>query len=215
MNVKLAVVVLSVFVSVSNAFAKYDFESLKSAVAYVESGNGNLYRYEPRFYERYLRGRDQWLSVLAQHGKEAVSASHGKYHIMYTTAYLYGFRGSPEELKSEAVQEQLFDKIFSDLLKIANGNYNKAIQYYNAGPKRKSPKYLKKVKKAYDKVVRNSDDIKFVSKPSASKKVYKIAKAKINKKLKSKKVSQKIKTIKVSELKLAKRCSTRKAEKSI
>ena len=161
--------------------AEIDFCRFKAAIAQVETGNGVFYRYEPKFYKKYLKGKKKWKKLINKYGKRAISASHGKYQIMYTTAHMYGFRGSPEELAKDDVQEELFKIIFTDLLKKAEGDYYNAIQYYNAGPHRESPDYLQKVIYEYNKTG-SANSFRLVNK---SKKIIKICKAKKVKKKKN------------------------------
>lgn len=154
---KLVLVIAIIILSVSQVLANVpkrelyysSYHKLKKAIAIVESDNGLYnYRYEPRIYTRYLKGQKHWERLVKKYGMKNISASHGKYHILYSTAYQYGFRGSPKQLATEAVQEKMFDRIFKILLKKANGNYDKAVMAWNTGsPKVKNKGYLKKVKK--------------------------------------------------------------------
>jgi hypothetical protein len=149
--VKKLMLIFAIVIMVGQAHAtEFDYKKLKSAIAYVESGNGVYYRYEPKIYKKYLKGKSKWEALIVQYGLEDISASHGKYQILYSTAHQYGFRGSPQLLGYDVVQDKLFDKIFKRLLKKAHGDSERAIMAWNTGsPKVPSYKYLEKVKKAY------------------------------------------------------------------
>lgn len=64
------------------------------AIAIVESNlDPKAYRFEPGFWERYLKNNPEW----SDKDPKRVSASYGVMQLMYTTAWLLGFRGEPED----------------------------------------------------------------------------------------------------------------------
>jgi len=73
-----------------------------ATIATESSGNPKAYRYEPAFYERYLKDKSPWTESPYYSESERISASYGLMQIMYTTAYNAGFRGQPEDLYDPA-----------------------------------------------------------------------------------------------------------------
>jgi len=75
---------------------KYNLKKLfLKAVCLVESDLNELaYRFEPKFWERYLKDNPEWKD---KNPKE-VSASYSLCQLMFTTAWGLGFRGTGEDL---------------------------------------------------------------------------------------------------------------------
>ena len=74
-----------------------------ATISTESSGNPkNDYRYEPGFYDRYIKNNDRWKDHPFYKFPERISASYGLMQIMYPTAYDLGFRGNPEDLKDPA-----------------------------------------------------------------------------------------------------------------
>ena len=160
MKIKFALIILLLVSRIAIA-GEYRYPTLKKAIAQTESGNGKYYRYEPKFYRKYLKGNPKFKKLIVKYGVRNISASHGKYHIMYSTAYEHGFRGSPKKLKENEIQEQLFDKIFARLLRKTEGDYDKAVMYWNTGS-RVNLTYLRRVKRHYKEEVQSENDKKVV-----------------------------------------------------
>lgn len=78
-----------------------------------------LYRYEPGFWNRYLRGRPEWAAptgagqAATEAHKRRVSASYGVCQIMFPTAVLFGLQRTdpPEVLLNPRVNLDLAGKI--------------------------------------------------------------------------------------------------------
>lgn len=92
---------------------KYKLEKLLlKAVAVVESSlNQTAYRFEPAFWENYLKNDPRWKD---REPKE-VSASYGLLQILYTTAVALGFDGTGEELYNPVINIELGAKLLGRL----------------------------------------------------------------------------------------------------
>lgn len=103
---------------------------LVEAVILKESGgHACAYRYEPEFYDRYLKGNAEYAGM----EPTRVSASYGLCQVMYPTARERGFRGEPELLCVPQVNIDLGCGILSALLRWADGDVRKASAAYNGG----------------------------------------------------------------------------------
>jgi soluble lytic murein transglycosylase-like protein len=67
---------------------------VQAVIAQESSGRPWAYRFEPLFWERYLKDNPRWAD--ADPGR--VSASYGLMQVMFPTAVDYGFTGTPEDL---------------------------------------------------------------------------------------------------------------------
>ena len=86
---------------------KYGLDKLYlKAIGIVESNlNPKAYRFEPAFWDRYLKNNPEW-----QNRKpELVSASHGLMQIMLTTAWSLGLRTQPDEKLVEDLQNPVIN----------------------------------------------------------------------------------------------------------
>lgn len=144
---------------------EFGFEKeLLKAVAMVESNlKVNAYRFEEKFWERYLKDNPEW----NKRDPKEVSASYGIMQIMYTTAAAAGFSGPGEELFNPALSIKLGAKILRELHKKAKEvkgckcwPIDVALARYNGGvtgnPRPdgtlRNQAYVDKVKAAYWKV---------------------------------------------------------------
>jgi soluble lytic murein transglycosylase-like protein len=116
--------------------AKKAADELKVPQALVESwiiqesgGRPYAYRFEPAFWERYLKGKPEWADL----DRDRVSASYGLLQIMFPTARQYGFKGQPEELFVPETNVEIACKIFKNLLEWSEGDIPKALAAYNGG----------------------------------------------------------------------------------
>ena len=93
---------------------KYRIEkTLIKSVATVESAlDVRAYRYEPMFWERYLKENDAWKNK----DPKIVSASYGLMQLMFTTAWQLGFRGQAEDLYNPVINVELGVKLMRQLL---------------------------------------------------------------------------------------------------
>lgn len=119
----------------------------------VEKGDGNLYfllwaihqqeasgkvqvpsRYEPQFYERYIKGNSEFAQAVKRYGKEAVASSYGPWQIMYPTAVEMGYQGRPGALSDAAISLPYVIKYLRKLETKFGDDTAKIIHAYNAGP---------------------------------------------------------------------------------
>lgn len=105
------------------------FTLLLSIATQESSLRAHAYRFEPAFWERYLKNNPLYHASLP----DRVSASYGLFQIMYPTAVDYGFHGEPEELFVPSTNVKFACKILADLLKWSNGDNQKALAAYNGG----------------------------------------------------------------------------------
>lgn len=83
------------------------------AVAFIESSwNPRAYRFEPAYWDRYLKDDPRW----AMRDPREVSASYGLCQLMYPTAVAIGFMGLAEELYNPAINIDLGGKYMRLLL---------------------------------------------------------------------------------------------------
>ncbi len=93
---------------------------LVAAVVEQESdGLANAYRYEPAFWNSYLRSNPKY----ATRDPREVSASYGLMQIMYPTAVDYGFAGAPEDLWDPATGLEYGCRVLAALLAWATRLY--------------------------------------------------------------------------------------------
>ena len=138
---------------------------LLKAVAITESSlDEHAYRFEPNFYDKYLKNKPEW----AGKDPSEISASYGLMQLMYTTAWGLGFRGPGEDLYNPVYNVELGAKLLRTLLKacpdltgmqlwpieVALARYNGG-SYLNPGPdgKLRNQKYV-------DRVFSNWSDLK-------------------------------------------------------
>lgn len=104
---------------------------LVEAVIEIESfgGRADAFRFEPDFYDRYLKGKPEWARWLPRRA----SSSYGLMQVMFPTARGIGFTGEPEELFVPKVNLYWGCKLLAKLLSWAKGNEAKALAAYNGG----------------------------------------------------------------------------------
>ena len=93
---------------------KYGLEKLfLKAVAITESSlDPNAYRYEPSFWDHYLKDKPEW----KDQDPRIVSASWGLMQLMWTTAWGLGFRGEVEDIINPVFNIELGAKLLRQLL---------------------------------------------------------------------------------------------------
>jgi hypothetical protein len=108
------------------------------ALIWIESrGDPHAYRYEPRFYQRYLKNKKPWVDNPYYNESEHISSSYGPLQIMYPTAYELGYRGTPEGLtRGTGIQWGM--KYFCKQMKRYDNRKLDAVAAYNAGGARRS-----------------------------------------------------------------------------
>lgn len=102
---------------------------VEAVVAVESSGNTDAFRFEPGFYELYLRGKREYAGQIPRR----ISSSYGLMQVMATTARQHGFTGEPEELFVPRVGLEYGCRHLAMLLRWAKGDVPKALGAYNAG----------------------------------------------------------------------------------
>jgi len=140
---------------------KYKIKKLLlKALAITESNlNERAYRYEPKYWERYMKGKPEW------EGRDVaeVSASYGICQIMYGTAVWLGWKGSGEDLYNPVVNIELGAKLLRKLLDKVNKfessalwSIEIALSRYNGGAWKNPDKFGKlRTQKYVDKIFDN------------------------------------------------------------
>lgn len=83
------------------------------AVAMSESSMiQTAYRYEPAFWQNYLKDNPEWKDK----DPAVVSASYGLMQLMWTTAWAMGFRGTQEDLYNPVYNIELGARLIRQLL---------------------------------------------------------------------------------------------------
>lgn len=106
-----------------------DADLLEAQVLVESSGHTDAFRFEPGFYERYLRGKGEWAGWIPRR----VSSSYGLLQVMFPTAIEHGFVGEPEDLFKPRTGLFAGATILHALLTWAEGDIVRAIAAYNAG----------------------------------------------------------------------------------
>jgi soluble lytic murein transglycosylase-like protein len=122
-------------------------ELILATIATESAGQAQAKRYEPAFYERYIRNNKKYKHLPWFDEPERISSSYGLMQIMYTTALAMGF---PEELEPEDLCDPYTNIHFGCLYVLhqkAQTNLEpiKVTAAYNAGSLRPSdepPYYL-------------------------------------------------------------------------
>ena len=102
---------------------------MEALVLTESSGRADAFRFEPAFYDRYLKGKAEWADQIPRR----VSSSYGLMQIMYPVAKELGFNGEPEMLFVPSVNLTWGCLKFSQLLGWAAGDENRALCAYNGG----------------------------------------------------------------------------------
>ncbi len=127
---------------------------LVQAVCEVESaGRTSAYRYEPKFWTKYLKGKPEWAGA----NPERVSASYGLAQVMFPVAKEHGFRSDPEALFMPQIGVTYGCIHLASLMAWAKNDTDKALSAYNAGKGNahapyKNQTYIDKVKAALAKI---------------------------------------------------------------
>lgn len=103
---------------------------LRAQVEQESSGDPNALRYEPAFFDRYIRDNPE--AAGARYVAFA-ACSIGLMQIMLETACEIGFSGQPWELFSPRVGLAWGAKRMQQLVAWADGDYRKALAAYNGG----------------------------------------------------------------------------------
>lgn len=129
---------------------------LVEAVVLTESsGKTHAYRFEPGFWQRYLKGKPQYDGA----NPERVSSSYGLMQVMYPVAREMGFHeDAPEYLFVPTVGLLWGCKKLRSLLDWAKQNVNQALAAYNGGkggnetPPYRNQHYVDKVQRNLERI---------------------------------------------------------------
>lgn len=105
---------------------------LVQAICMVESsGKTYAYRYEPRFWVRYMEKKPRWDGA----NPERVSASYGLMQVMFPVAIEHGYddRDPPEGLFVPTVGLEFGVRVLMHNLGWSNGDIPAALAAYNGG----------------------------------------------------------------------------------
>lgn len=138
---------------IKSAAGRYglDPQLVEAVVRTESSGNPRAYRFEPAFWDRYLKNNPAYSNSQPRR----VSASYGLMQLMYPTAKdELGFNNEPEGLFIPQVSLDLGCRLLARNLKWANGDMDAALAAYNGGrtesnrkPPYRNSGYVVKVKK--------------------------------------------------------------------
>ena len=157
-----------------NIGKKYNLRKLfLKAVGIVESSlDEHAYRFEPKFWERYLQDNPKW----KDRDPKEVSASFGICQLMFTTSWELGFRGTGEELYNPVINIELGAKLIRKLVdKCKKEKYHfntpfnplsMAMARYNGGSYKnpdddgwiRNEEYVKKIFKTYRELMRTEKE---------------------------------------------------------
>lgn len=127
--------------------------NLVEAIVIAESNAcTDAFRYEPGFYDRYLRDSSEWRDW----NPRRVSSSYGLMQVLFTTAKSYGFGDLPELLFLPDVGLKYGCLHLTKMLSFAGQDVRKALAAYNGGQGNwkgaDAQKYAARVSKLYEAV---------------------------------------------------------------
>lgn len=127
-----------------------DPDVLEAVVRTESSGRAHAYRFEPKYWERYLAKNPVYQAMEPRRA----AASYGLMQVMYPTARAMGFRGEPEELFVPRTSLHYGCLVLKDNLTWSGGRLDAALAAYNGGKTKDNQKppyrngvYVAKVQK--------------------------------------------------------------------
>lgn len=116
---------------IEDAARKYELDAqlLEAQVLVESSGHTDAFRFEPAFWDHYLKNTPRWKH---EHPRR-VSSSYGLLQIMFPVAEELGFTGPPERLFIPEVGLDYGAKYFRMLRDWAGGDVERALCAYNGG----------------------------------------------------------------------------------
>jgi soluble lytic murein transglycosylase-like protein len=112
---------------------------LASVVAQESDGIADAYRYEPAFYDRYIKNNSDWIGHKYHGSPKIISASYGLCQLMFTTAYETADRELKARISANAailydvgINLGLGAKLIKKLM-TQYGNRRDTLAAYNAG----------------------------------------------------------------------------------
>lgn len=117
--------------SIEFAAKKYglDPDLVEAVVIQESSGRADAFRFEPGFYEQYLKGKAEYAGQI----RRRISSSYGLMQVMFTTAQQYGYPYEPEMLFLPGTNLDYGCRHLAALFDWAKGDGVKALAAYNGG----------------------------------------------------------------------------------
>lgn len=142
---------------------------LKAVINTESSFNSKAYRFEPEFYDRYIKNNITYKNHKYYNDKNIISASYGLCQIMFTTFIEMGYNPkTPEELYDPDLNIKYGCKLLAYKIKLY-GEPLGILAYNSGSPRSKNPakehnfNYLQKVARTYkDYGGNNSTIIKYL-----------------------------------------------------
>src|SRR6478752_2040666 len=118
-----------VAVDVAAAKVSLDPNLVEAVVLQESAGRAAAYRFEPAFWERYMKDDPKWFGMEPRR----VSASYGLMQVMYPVAVEHGFTQDPEYLFVPSIGLEYGTVLLAELVLWARGDVRKALGAYNGG----------------------------------------------------------------------------------
>jgi soluble lytic murein transglycosylase-like protein len=129
-----------------------DANLLEALVVTESSGRADAFRFEPKYYDRYLKNNPEYAGEIPRR----VASSYGLVQIMLPTARALGFKQQPEYLFVPTVNLYFGAKELARLITWAGGDIPKALEGYNGGTgsvgSLQTQRYAAKVIKKWDEI---------------------------------------------------------------
>jgi len=107
-----------------------DPDLVEALVLVESSGRTHAYRYEPRFWAKYMAARPEWRDL----NPERVSASYGLMQVLFVVAVECGFSAhDPEYLFVPSIGLEYGCRKLEQLLRWSHGSIPQALAAYNGG----------------------------------------------------------------------------------
>ena len=113
----------------------FDPTLIESLILVESGGRADAFRFEPKFWEKYLKGKEPWVNQVPRR----VASSYGLMQIMYTTAREAGYHGQPEGLFVPIVNLEWGCRHLSKLRAWATGAVPSMLAAYNGGKRGNEP----------------------------------------------------------------------------
>lgn len=103
---------------------------VEAVVQQESSGKADAFRFEPGYYERYIKKNPKWKGWEPRR----VASSYGLMQVMYPTAVEHGFDQDPEALFLIPVNLEIGCRVLKRLIERFSGDVKTALSAYNGGP---------------------------------------------------------------------------------
>jgi soluble lytic murein transglycosylase-like protein len=103
---------------------------VEAVVRTESSGNPRAWRFEPAFWDRYLKNKPFYQAI----GPKRAASSYGLMQLMFSTAREeFGFQGEPEDLFNPRTSLTYGCRLLKKNIVWADGNEDAALAAYNGG----------------------------------------------------------------------------------